>query len=212
MDKAQKGDSEPGHRQVQGRLDHQNPRAHRRARQSGPLRSAAGATLRYGRRRAFDRGRRIWRPARRPGLSHMSKEVEEELFTPRGELHFSCWRAFIWMGGQYIERDAADDRQILWRVVLSRSGVVFMKDDIERPVTIIFDAPVQSDGLQQLSRRQTLGQGDIMDHCRRLAAGLAPRALDASKRNETGKIRGLGRRDKLARRRSKRSWPLSLFS
>ena len=126
----------------------------------------------------------------------MSKEVEEELFTPRGELHFSYWRAFTWMGGQYVERDAADDRQILWRVVLSRSGVVFMKDDIERPVTIIFDAPVQSDGLQQLSRRQTLGQGDIMDHCPRLAAGLAPLALDASKCNETGEISGLGRRDK----------------
>ena len=81
-------------------------------------------------------------------------------------------------------------------VVLSCSGVVFMKDDIERPVTIIFDAPVQSDGLQQLSRRQTLGQGDIMDHRRRLAAGLAPLALDESERNETGEIRGLGRRDK----------------
>ena len=99
----------------------------------------------------------------------MNKEVEEELFTPGGELHFSCWRAFIWMGGQCVESDAADDRQILWGVVFSRSGVVFVKNDIERPVTIIFDAPVQSDGLQQPSRRQTLGQGDIMWGAARLS-------------------------------------------
>jgi len=50
-----------------------------------------------------------------------------------------------------------------------------------------------------------------MDHCRRLAAGLAPRTLDASKRNETGEIRGLGHRDKAGPPSLERSWPFSLF-
>src|SRR2546428_129773 len=63
-DKAQKGDSEPGHRPLQGRHDDQNPGPHRRAWQSGAIRPAAGTALRYCRRSAADRGPRIRRADR----------------------------------------------------------------------------------------------------------------------------------------------------
>ena len=49
-DRAQKGDSKPGHRPVQRRHDHQDPGAHRCVRQSRALRPAAGPALRHGRR------------------------------------------------------------------------------------------------------------------------------------------------------------------
>lgn len=47
-----KGDSEPGHRPFQGWHDHQNPRAHRCARQPRALHSPARPPLRYARRSA----------------------------------------------------------------------------------------------------------------------------------------------------------------
>src|SRR6266699_6830654 len=67
-DKAQKGDSEPGHRPLQGGHDDQDPGAHRCARQSRPIRPAAGTALRYGRRPTAHRGDRIRRAHRRQGL------------------------------------------------------------------------------------------------------------------------------------------------
>jgi transposase len=56
MARAQRGDSEPGHRPLQGRHDHQDPRPHRRARQAGALRPLAGAPVRHGGHRAADLG------------------------------------------------------------------------------------------------------------------------------------------------------------
>src|SRR6266568_2431351 len=68
MDKAQKGDSEPGHRQVQGRHDDQNPGPHRCPGQSRPIRAAAGTALRHDGGRAVDRRHRVRRLDRRQGL------------------------------------------------------------------------------------------------------------------------------------------------
>src|SRR5216683_6672070 len=67
-DKAQKGDSKPGHRQIQGRHDDQNPGPHRRPGQPRPIRAAAGTALRYRRCSAAHRGDRIRRADRRQGL------------------------------------------------------------------------------------------------------------------------------------------------
>src|SRR6266478_5565484 len=67
-DKAQKGDSEPGHRQVQRRHDDQNPGPHRRPGQPRSIRPAARTALRHGRGRAADRGHRVRRLDRRQGL------------------------------------------------------------------------------------------------------------------------------------------------
>src|SRR6266849_4709215 len=66
--RAQKGDSKPGHRPLQGGHDDQDPGPHRHPRQSRPIRPAAGTALRYHRRAAADRGDRVWRADRRQSL------------------------------------------------------------------------------------------------------------------------------------------------
>src|SRR3982074_2026850 len=65
IDKAQKGDSEPGHRQIRGRHDDQNPGPYRCPGQPRPIRAAAGTALRYHQRSAAHRGDRIRRGDRR---------------------------------------------------------------------------------------------------------------------------------------------------
>src|SRR5208282_4365280 len=62
------------------------------------------------------------------GLSHMSKEFEEELFAPSGEFHFSCDGAFVWVGVQDVDSHSSDDGEVLWRVVLARSRVILVED------------------------------------------------------------------------------------
>ena len=59
--RAQKGDSKPGHRQIERRPDDENSGAHRCARQSGALRLAAGPSPRHGRRCPADRRRIVRR-------------------------------------------------------------------------------------------------------------------------------------------------------
>src|SRR5713101_5619066 len=49
----------------------------------------------------------------RAGLSHMSKEFEEELLLPCGEFHFASYGSIIGMSLQDVERDAANDGKIL---------------------------------------------------------------------------------------------------
>src|SRR5208283_4588997 len=68
------------------------------------------------------------------GLSHMSKEFEEELFAPSGEFHFSCDGAFVWVGVQDVDSHSSDDGEVLWRVVLARSRVILVEDHVERPM------------------------------------------------------------------------------
>ena len=77
----------------------------------------------------------------------MSKEFEEELFLPCGEFHFARDRAFVRVGSQDVEGHASEDGKVLRRVVFTGSGVVFVEDDVERPVKIVLDAPIGSHGL-----------------------------------------------------------------
>jgi hypothetical protein len=71
----------------------------------------------------------------------MSKEFEEEFFLPSGEFHFSRRRSWIWMGFQDVERHTPNERQVLW---LARPGVIFIEDDIQRPMRLVFDAPMRT--------------------------------------------------------------------
>ena len=67
-DRAQKGDSEPGHRSLQRRAHDQDPCAHRRVGQPRPLRSPARPALRRRWCGSPDPGHRIWRADRRQGV------------------------------------------------------------------------------------------------------------------------------------------------
>jgi len=64
----------------------------------------------------------------------MSKELKEEALVPCSELHFAADRSIIGVGSQDVERDTAQDGKVLRAVILSRAGVVFVKDHVEWPV------------------------------------------------------------------------------
>src|SRR4029077_8251276 len=88
------------------------------------------------------------------GLSQMSKEVEEELLLPCSEFHFAPYGSIIGVRPQDVERDAAHDAKIFRSVILARAGVVLVEDDIERPVQVIFYAPIRARHFEHSLRRQ----------------------------------------------------------
>src|SRR5229473_4714369 len=76
------------------------------------------------------------------GLLQMSKEFEEELLLPCSELHFAPDGSIIGVSAQDVERDTAHDTKVCRRVVLARSSVIFVEDDVEGPVQLIFHTPM----------------------------------------------------------------------
>jgi hypothetical protein len=50
--------------------------------------------------------------ARAAGLSHMSKELEEEVFSPSCEVHFAGDGFVVGMGAQDVEGDASEDGEV----------------------------------------------------------------------------------------------------
>src|SRR5450631_3771391 len=118
----------------------------------------------------------------------MSKEFEEELFFPSGELHLAGNGTIIGMGPQDVERNAAQDGKILWAVVLARSCIVLVEDDIELPVQLVFYAPVRARDFEHAAGREPFGQHDVVDSLGQLAIGLAL-GLDAANGGEAGKDR-----------------------
>src|SRR5262249_20897007 len=96
------------------------------------------------------------------GLSQMSKEVEEELLFPSSEVHFSPERSIIGVRPQDVDRDSADDGKILWPVIFTGSGIIFVEDYVEWPMELIFDAPVRAGDLEHALGRQRFGQDHVM--------------------------------------------------
>src|SRR5271157_1059346 len=91
---------------------------------------------------------------------------------------------------------APDDGDILWSIILARSRVVFVEDDIERPVQMVFYAPMGSIDLQHALGREPFGEGDIVHPAGGLSFAQPPLGFDASERGEAGKGRRIrGRRD-----------------
>src|SRR5690348_1989961 len=87
-------------------------------------------------------GARFLPPPLRAGLLHISKELEEELFLPRGKLHFSGDSPVEGVRSQNVERDAANDGEIFWGVILAGSRVVFVEDNVEFPMEVVLNAPM----------------------------------------------------------------------
>lgn len=106
-------------------------------------------------------------PVSGPGLSHISKEFEQELFSPSRALHFSGWGAFIRVRFKNIQRHSTDERQVLRRMVLATPGIVLMEHNVERPMQCRFPHSIRSDCFQNSPRRHAFGQRYIMN--RRLA-------------------------------------------
>src|SRR4051794_34120319 len=94
-----------------------------------------------------------------PGLSHISKEFVEVSPAQPCEVHFASDRSFIWVGTQDVERDATDQREVLWCVVFACSGCVLIEADVQVPMQLILDAPMRTHQLEQPLRRQDRRQG-----------------------------------------------------
>src|SRR6266852_5388187 len=81
-------------------------------------------------------------PACGIGLSQMSKEFEEEFLLPCSEFHLAPDGSIIGVSPQDVECDAAHDSKVFRPVILARSSVIFVEDDVEAPVQLIFYAPM----------------------------------------------------------------------
>ena len=91
----------------------------------------------------------------------MSKEFEEEFFAPICTPHFACERLVERVCIQDVVCEASDDGEIFRGVVFAGSGIVFVENHIERPMELVFDAPMGADDCRKLGWREQLGEGDI---------------------------------------------------
>ena len=126
----------------------------------------------------------------------MSKEFEEEVFAPNGELHFAGDGSFVGVCLQDIESHAPDEGQVLRSMIFAGSCIIFMEDDIESSMKMVFDAPMCADRFHHDFGRHWFGQDGIVDEDRDFAVAGAPFALDPPEHGEPGKARGaVGRLD-----------------
>src|ERR1700742_4385467 len=105
----------------------------------------------------------------RAGLSHMSKEFEEEVFAPLGTAHFAADRAVGRVHPQDVLGQPTDDCKVLGRVVLARARVVLVEYNVEDPVQLVLDAPMGTHNLGQFGWRQLARERDIARRGRGLA-------------------------------------------
>src|SRR5688572_8257396 len=134
----------------------------------------------------------------------MSKELKEELPFPSGEVHFSSDRLGRGVRAQDVERDSPDDGQVLGGVILSGACVVFVEDDIERPMQLVLDAPMAAHRLEQ-----ALGA----EHARQeiIARGAAGPSIDGALRYDPADGGELGEAMGLAQRGSGQNGGMTAF-
>jgi predicted transposase YbfD/YdcC len=130
-------------------------------------------------------------PATSAGLSHMSKEFEEEVLAPSCEVHLALDGPCIWMGAQDVERHASDDAEVGGGVVLATSRIVFVKHDVELAMQVVLDAPMRSDDVAEAFGGEFVRQRDIVGAARDGAAGVGAFALDAAEGDEAGQGGGV---------------------
>ena len=63
---------------------------------------------------------------------------------------FDALGSKIWMSAQRIHRDATDDCDVERSNVVGDFCTIFAKDDIERPVQIVFDLPMAARNIEKL--------------------------------------------------------------
>lgn len=66
---------------------------------------------------------------------------------------------------EQVERDVAQDGEVVWGVVFADTAVIFAKGDVEYPVQFVFGAPVVAHRLQ--------GDSDVVWQAGDVTAGLA---------------------------------------
>src|SRR3954447_22241260 len=95
------------------------------------------------------------------GLLQMSKEAEEVCLLPLGLSHFAGGGSFVGVGVEDVEGEASDDGEVFRGVVLARAGVVFIEDDVEGPMQVVFDRPMRPDGVEELARAEAAREDEV---------------------------------------------------
>src|SRR5205823_10538287 len=88
------------------------------------------------------------------------------------------------------ESHTSQDTKIYGSVVLSGSRVIFIEDDIELPVQLIFNRPVGAYDFEHTFGRQPFGQDDVVHRLSQPAIGAAAFGFNAA---DGGEIREGGR-------------------
>src|ERR1700687_5262724 len=116
----------------------------------------------------------------------MSKELEEEVFGPRSELHLLADWLVAGMCRQDVVCDASDDGQVFWRVVLSGPGAVFLEYYVKLPVQSVFDGPMLTEEFQSLLRREAPVRYHVAGLCLGFSLGVGSLGLDADHARDIG--------------------------
>src|ERR1700681_4099010 len=80
---------------------------------------------------------------RKPGLSHVQEQIDEETVVPGGAVEFASQRGLcIGMSTSDIEGKSPQNGEVGGSVVFSASRLILVENDVERPVQDVFDAPM----------------------------------------------------------------------
>src|SRR5690349_5546022 len=85
----------------------------------------------------------------RAGLSHMTERTHEIGVVPSGALDFAAQGGAIGMSSVDVERQLAQDREVLGSVVFAGAVAILGEVHVERPVEPVLDAPVTACDLQE---------------------------------------------------------------
>src|SRR5215211_3519376 len=124
----------------------------------------------------------------RAGLSHMTEHCHEEGVVPAGALDFAPYGCAIGVGLEDVEREPAQDSEVLGSIVLSCAISILGELNVEHPVELVLDGPMTARDLQQPLGGHIFGQ-EIMAHDRRVGAMAAQASArgDPAHRNDAGK-------------------------
>src|SRR5882757_10805304 len=117
----------------------------------------------------------------------MTEHGEQEGVVPARALDFATDGFGVGMGLEDVEREPAQDSEVLGSVVLSRAVAILVEVDVEYPMELVLDAPVTARDLQQPLGGHVSGQ-QIVPHHRRVG-GIAMQSsarCDAADRDDAG--------------------------
>ncbi len=111
----------------------------------------------------------------------MTEDTKQERIVPSGGLDFLPHGHRYWMGTDNVDRQPPKDREVFRGMVFSAAVSIFVEDNVEHPVQLVFDGPVTAHDCQQFLGRDVLGKQVVADE--RL---LGARAMGTSARGDPG--------------------------
>src|ERR1700730_9366228 len=91
----------------------------------------------------------------------MTDKLDEEGIFPPCAFDFPLQGGLVGMAANDVEREPAQDREVLWRIVLSGPVGVLGKDDVEDPVQVVLDPPMTAQDLKGLLGGHVFGQQKV---------------------------------------------------